>query len=96
MVFLTPDGKPFAKIIGYHQRQEFLKRFSQAVGGRETLRSLLSQAKRFDGKERARKLDAALAGIQPAWAYEFYRSEIEQIIELDVEGQLGLKTKSYL
>ncbi len=96
-IFLVDSaGRPYAK-TGYQKGGpgNYLKHVADLHAVRVKRDEFFAQAKEATGEEKARLLDQGLAMLDESFATTFYADTIKQIVELDNQDELGLRTKYY-
>jgi thioredoxin-related protein len=91
---LDKNGTPFA-IAGYEEGgvENFLGLLEESRQVRIARDEKLDAAEKAKGLDRAKILDEAIAQMQPALVELYYPTLIAEIIELDKNDDLGLRTK---
>ena len=94
VVLVDKDMVPFA-ITGYEKGglENYLGLLSEFHKIRVDRDENLALAEKAEGLERAKFLDQALSGMNEGIVEVYYPEIIEEIVKLDAENQLGLKSK---
>jgi len=94
-IFLTDaEGRPYAQ-TGYQQGgpEKYLEHLETFRKAKEERDGLLKRAEEAIGVERAKLLDQALEITEPGLIMPYYADLVDEIIELDADGEAGLKQK---
>ncbi len=94
IVLVDADLKPYA-FAGYEEggAENFLGMLEESRQVRITRDEKMSAAEKAEGDERAKLLDEALAGMPREISDVYYSEIIEEIVKLDEDDELGLRTK---
>lgn len=94
VVLTDATMKPFA-ITGYEAGgvENYLGMLSEHRRARQDRDEYLAKAEKAKGAEKAKLLDKALSGMDEIIVPIYYADVIEQIVELDADDALGLRTK---
>jgi thioredoxin-related protein len=94
IVLIDKSERPFA-IFGYAGDGvvNFLGTLGDHHQRRQRRDKVLEEAARASGAERAKLLDQAISEMDQALARLFYEDVVNEIVELDKEDDLGLRTK---
>ena len=94
VVLTDATMKPFA-IAGYESGgvENYLGMLSEHRRARQNRDEFLAKAEKAKGPEKAKLLDKALAGMDEIIVPIYYADVIEQIVQLDADDALGLRTK---
>ena len=94
VVLVDATMKPFA-ITGYEAGgvQNYLGKLSEYRRARQIRDDNLAKAAKAKGAEKAKYLDKALSGMDEIIVPIYYADEIEQIVKLDADDKLGLRSK---
>jgi tetratricopeptide (TPR) repeat protein len=94
LVLTDATMQPFA-ITGYQPGglENYLGLLSEYRKARQDRDLYLAKAAQSKGAAKAKWLDKAISGLDPAIAEVYYVDIIEQIVELDGEDKLGLRSK---
>ncbi len=94
VVLTDSKKKPFA-ITGYQEGgvENYLGMLSEHRRARQMRDDYFAKAKNAQGDAKAKLLDKAISGIDEIIVPIYYGDVIEQIVELDADDKLGLRTK---
>ena len=94
VVLTDATMKPFA-IAGYEPGgvENYLGMLSEHRRSRQNRDDNFAKAQKAEGPEKARLLDKALSGMDEIIVPIYYADVIKQIVELDSDDALGLRTK---
>ena len=94
VVLTDATMKPFA-ITGYQEGglENYLGMLSEHRRARQIRDDNFAKAKNATGSAKAKLLDKALSGMDEIIVPIYYADVIEQIVKLDSEDQMGLRTK---
>ena len=94
VVLTDATMKPFA-ITGYQEGglENYLGMLSEHRRARQIRDDNFAKAKNAQGATKAKLLDKALSGMDEIIVPIYYADVIEQIVELDADDQMGLRTK---
>lgn len=94
IVLVDPNLKPYA-FAGYEEggAANFLGMLEESRQIRITRDNKMAAADKAKGDERARLLDEALAGMPRELSDVYYADVVEEIVKLDEDDELGLRTK---
>ena len=94
VVLTDATMKPFA-ITGYEEGglENYLGMLSEHRRARQNRDENFAKAKKAKGAEKAKLLDKALSGMDEIIVPIYYADVIKQIVELDADDALGLRTK---
>lgn len=94
VVLTDATMKPFA-IAGYEPGgvENYLGMLSEHRRARQNRDEFLKKAEKAEGPEKAKLLDKALSGMDEIIVPIYYADVIEQIVELDSDDALGLRSK---
>ncbi|MCH2182937.1 MAG: thioredoxin family protein [Mariniblastus sp.] len=94
IILLDQQERPFS-ILGYQEGG--VEPFLDLIGGKREKRirrdELLAGAEELSGEKRAVQLDKALSEMDQAIADLYYEDLVKEIVDIDREDQLGLRTK---
>ncbi|MFP4056508.1 MAG: thioredoxin family protein [Candidatus Brocadiia bacterium] len=94
-VFLADAaGKPYAK-TGYRRggAEPYVEHLLELKKIGDQLDQALEKAQKAEGIEKAKLLDQALSPVDPELVMHCYADLVESIVELDAQGEAGLKAK---
>lgn len=94
-IFLTDaSGRPYAK-TGYEAGgpENYLKNLDKLRETKKTRDEALAKAEGLRGAERAKGLDEALTALGDVPLLPFYKAQVDEIVTLDADGKLELKSK---
>jgi len=94
VVLVDPNLKPYA-FAGYEEggAENFLGMLAESRQVRITRDEKMAAAGKAKGDERAKLLDEAISGMPREISDVYYEDVIKEIIELDEDDELGLRTK---
>ncbi len=94
VIMVDADLKPFA-FAGYEEGgpENYLQTLDQALQTRQFRDKTLAAAAKAEGNERANLLDQALTELGEEVANVYYADLIEEIVALDKNNELGLRSK---
>lgn len=94
VVLIDSDQKPYA-FAGYEEGgvENFLGLVEESRQVRVRRDEKMAAAKKATGKERAKLLDEAISQMQREISEVYYEDIIEEIIKIDEDDELGLRTK---
>ncbi|QEG21297.1 thioredoxin family protein [Mariniblastus fucicola] len=94
IVLVDPELKPYA-FAGYEEggTENFLGMLEESRQVRITRDEKMKAAAEATGDDRARLLDEALSGMPREISDVYYSDIIEEIVKLDEDDELGLRTK---
>ena len=94
VVLTDATMKPFA-ITGYQEGglENYLGMLSEHRRARQIRDDNFAKAKKANGPAKAKFLDKALSGMDEIIVPIYYADVIEQIVELDPDDEMGLRTK---
>lgn len=89
------QGRPYAQKVGYGgtPAEDYVKELVDNLASRTKRDEALAKAEQASGAEKAKLLDEALTTVGNDLALVAYKEVIDQIVELDADNQLGLKSK---
>jgi thioredoxin-related protein len=95
IILADPDGRPFAKIVGYggDAAEDYVQQLTDQKQKREERDAAFAEAERADRLERARWLDKAVSVVDAELAVAQYGDVIDQILQLDSDNEAQLKAK---
>lgn len=95
VILADATGKPYAKVIGYGggDAADYMAHLKNLQRVRVNRDENLVKTMGASGPEKARLLDAAIGGIDPELASTTYKPQVEEIIALDPDNRLGLRSK---
>ncbi|MEM9413353.1 MAG: thioredoxin family protein, partial [Planctomycetota bacterium] len=94
VVLMDRQQRPFG-ITGYREGgvENYLAILSELKQKRIRRDEAFAKAEALEGAERATALDAGLSQLDPAIAELYYDDMIQEIVQIDNEDELGLRTK---
>ncbi len=94
MILLDQQERPFA-ILGYQEGgvEDFLGLIRERHEKRIRRDVLMAEAEKVQGEQRAIQLYKALSEMDQAIADLYYEELVQEIVQIDREDQLGLRTK---
>ena len=95
VILADAKGKPYHRGVGYSgaAAKDYVGQLMTLPSVRVERDAQLAAAAKSEGLEKARHLDRAIAGIEPAIALVEYLDIIELIVKLDAANEAGLKRR---
>ena len=94
VILADEQGRPFAS-TGYRDGgpEPYVKHLDELLELRKLRDLAFARADEVEGVARARRLDAALQTLDPAFVSPFYDPVIAEIVELDADDEAGLRSR---